>query len=416
MVSLNRDALTEKILSGARISTDDALELYRWPLEELAALANARRDLAKAKSYGGRGREIVTYIVDRNINYTNVCNVYCKFCAFYRTERDEDHYVLSFEQLDQKLDELTAAGGVQILMQGGHHPKLPFQWYIDLLHHIREKYPHINIHGFSPPEFQHFAETFHMPLREVISEFKMAGLGSIPGGGGEILVDRVRKRISPLKINSDEWLEVMQVAHELGLKSSATMMFGHVETVEDRVEHLERVRAQQDKSLNHGNGQAQGTAGNAATTAPLSPHGGEREAEVRVREESKITSAALAGGTPAPRPIGFTAFIAWTFQAENTKLRAPTVGAHEYLRTQALSRIYLDNIPNIQSSWVTQGPEIGQVALKFGANDLGSIMIEENVVSQAGTTFRMTVADMHRLIEDLGYEPRQRDNWYRLVG
>ena len=213
MVSLNRDALTEKILEGARISTDDALELYRSPLEELAALANARRDLAKAKSYGGRGSEIVTYIVDRNINYTNVCNVYCKFCAFYRTERDEDHYVLSFEELDQKMDELTAAGGVQILMQGGHHPKLPFQWYIDLLQHIREKYPHINIHGFSPPEFQHFAETFRMPLREVISEFKAAGLGSIPGGGGEILVDRVRKRIAPLKINSDEWLEVMQVAH-----------------------------------------------------------------------------------------------------------------------------------------------------------------------------------------------------------
>src|SRR6266508_3364678 len=164
MVSLNRDALTEKILAGARISTDDALELYPWPLEELAALANARRDLAKAKSYGGRG--IVTYIVDRNINYTNVCNVYCKFCAFYRTERDEDHYVLSFEQLDQKLDELTAAGGVQILMQGGHHPKLGFQWYIDLLHHIREKYPHINIHGFSPQEVQHFTETFGMPLRE----------------------------------------------------------------------------------------------------------------------------------------------------------------------------------------------------------------------------------------------------------
>ena len=186
MVSLNRDALTEKILAGARISIDDALELYRWPLEELAALANARRDLAKANSYGGSGREIVTYIVDRNINYTNVCNVYCKFCAFYRTERDEDHYVLSFEQLDQKLDELTAAGGVQILMQGGHHPKLPFQWYIDLLQHIRQKYHHINIHGFSPPEFQHFAETFRMPLREVISQFKNAGLGSIPGGGGEI--------------------------------------------------------------------------------------------------------------------------------------------------------------------------------------------------------------------------------------
>ena len=216
MVSLNRDALTEKIFTGERISSEDALELYQWPLEELGVLANARRDLAKAKSYGNRGREIVTYIVDRNINYTNVCNVYCKFCAFYRTERDEDHYVLSFEQIDEKLEELSAAGGVQILMQGGHHPKLAFEWYLDLLRHIREKYPHINIHGFSPPEFQHFAETFRMPLREVILEFKNAGLGSIPGGGGEILVDRVRKRISPLKINTDQWLEVMQVAHELG--------------------------------------------------------------------------------------------------------------------------------------------------------------------------------------------------------
>src|SRR5205809_3293343 len=248
MVSLNRDALREKVLTGERISGGEALELSHLPLEELGALVNARRDLAKSRSYEGRGRDIVTYIVDRNINYTNVCNVYCKFCAFYRTEKDEDHYVLSFEQIDRKLDELTAAGGVQILMQGGHHPKLPFSWYVDLLQHIRAKYPHINIHGFSPPEFHHFAETFRMPLREVISEFKKAGLGSIPGGGGEILVDRVRKKISPLKINSDAWLEVMQVAHELGLKSSATMMFGHVETIEDRVEHLRRIRDQQDRS------------------------------------------------------------------------------------------------------------------------------------------------------------------------
>ena len=362
MVSLNRDALTEKILEGARISTEDALELYRSPLEELAALANARRDLAKAKSYGGRGHAIVTYIVDRNINYTNVCNVYCKFCAFYRTERDEDHYVLSFEQLDQKLDELTAAGGVQILMQGGHHPKLPFQWYIDLLQHIREKYPHINIHGFSPPEFQHFAETFRMPLREVILEFKAAGLGSIPGGGGEILVDEVRKRISPLKINSDQWLEVMQVAHELGLKSSATMMFGHVETIEDRVEHLQRIRDQQHRSG------------------------------------------------------GFTAFICWTFQPQHTvlKVKQPT-GVSEYLRMQALARIFLDNIDNIQSSWVTQGPDIGQIALRYGANDFGSVMMEENVVSSAGTTFRLDAAQIESLIREAGYEPRRRNNWYELL-
>src|SRR6266478_9906893 len=242
------DALLQKVWDGQRINQAEALQLYHLPLEELGALADRRRELAKTTAYDGHGNQIVTYIVDRNINYTNVCNVYCKFCAFYRTEKDEDAYVLTLEQIDQKLDALTAIGGVQILLQGGHHPKLGIDWYINLLQHIREKYPHINIHGFSPPEFQHFAETFRMPLREVILEFKNAGLGSIPGGGGEILVDRVRKKISPLKINTDQWLEVMSVAHELGLNSSATMMFGHVETIEDRIEHLQRVREQQDRS------------------------------------------------------------------------------------------------------------------------------------------------------------------------
>lgn len=362
MVALAESTLTDRILAGERISREDALELYRRPLEELGALANARRDLAKRPDHGGRGAEIVTYIVDRNINYTNVCNVYCKFCAFYRTEKDADHYLLSREQLDQKLDELTAAGGVQILMQGGHHPKLGFDWYIDLLRHIREKFPHINIHGFSPPEFQHFAEVFQMPLRRIISEFKNAGLGSIPGGGGEILVDRVRARISPLKCKSDEWLEVMQIAHEEGLNSSATMMFGHVETIEDRIEHLQRLRDQQDASK------------------------------------------------------GFTAFICWTFQPENTvlKIKRPA-GVAEYLRMQALARIFLDNIPNLQSSWVTQGPDIGQVALKYGANDFGSVMMEENVVSSAGTTFRLDAAQIEQLIRDAGYEPRRRNNWYQLL-
>jgi cyclic dehypoxanthinyl futalosine synthase len=362
MVSLNGQSLIEKVLAGERISPDDALHLYRMPMEDLGVLANARRQQAKRPCYNGKGDEIVTYIVDRNINYTNVCNVYCKFCAFYRTEKDEDHYVLSFEQIDQKLDELNAIGGVQILMQGGHHPKLPFQWYIDLLHHIREKYPQINIHGFSPPEFQHFAETFRMPLREVILKFREAGLGSIPGGGGEILVDRVRKKIAPLKIDSDGWLEVMQVAHELGLKSSATMMFGHVETIEDRIEHLRRIREQQDKTG------------------------------------------------------GFTAFICWTFQPQHTvlKIKQPT-GVSEYLRTQALSRIFLDNIENVQSSWVTQGPDIGQVALKYGANDFGSVMMEENVVSAAGTTFRLNAERIESLIRDAGYEPHRRNTWYELL-
>jgi cyclic dehypoxanthinyl futalosine synthase len=373
------DDLLNKVWSGGRIDQAEALRLYSLPLEELGALADRRRELTREKAYNGRGNQIVTYIVDRNINYTNVCNVYCKFCAFYRTEKDSDSYVITFDELDKKIEETIALAGTQILMQGGHHPKLTKQWYLDLLSHIKSRFPQINIHGFSPSEFVHFREVFNEPLEKIISDFKAAGLGSIPGGGGEILVDRVRQRISPLKAMSDDWLEVMDVAHRLGLHSSATMMFGHVETAADRIEHLERIRAQQDKSL------------------------------ARARP-----STADSNGS-AIDPPGFTAFICWTFQAEHTKLRAPTVGAHDYLRTQALSRIYLDNIPSVQSSWVTQGQEIGQIALKYGANDLGSIMIEENVVSQAGTTFRMTVADMQRLISDLGYEPHQRDNWYRLL-
>src|SRR3977135_3202514 len=223
MVSLNRDGLTEKVLAGERISAAEALQLYAWPLEELGALANARRDLAKAKSYDGRGNQIVTYIVDRNINYTNVCNVYCKFCAFYRVEGDDDAYVITHDQIDKKIDETIALGGTQILMQGGHHPKLTLQWYLDLLSHIKSKFPQINIHGFSPSEFIHFREVFNLPLEEIISRFRAAGLGSIPGGGGEILVDRVRQRISPLKAMSDDWLLVMAIAHRLGLNSSPTM-------------------------------------------------------------------------------------------------------------------------------------------------------------------------------------------------
>ncbi len=354
--------LVARVLAGERITSDDALALYRdAPLADLGALADRRRDLAKARDYDGHGREVVTYIIDRNINYTNVCNVYCKFCAFYRTERDYDHYVLSHEEIDRKLDELTSIGGVQILMQGGHHPGLGIDYYLNLLNHVREKYPHINIHAFSPPEFNHFAQVFGMPLREVIAKFKDAGLGSIPGGGGEILVDRVRNRIAPLKCNSDQWLKVMEIAHELGLKSSATMMFGHVETVAERIEHLDRLRVQQD-----------------------------------------------ATG-------GFTAFICWTFQPDNTRLKATPVGTAEYLRMQALGRIYLDNFENVQSSWVTQGPKIGQIALRYGANDFGSVMMEENVVSKAGTSFRINADEIERLIREMGYTPHRRDNWYRLL-
>ena len=395
------DELLQKVWTGGRINAAEALRLYKLPLEELGALADRRRQLAKAQDFAGRGNEIVTYIVDRNVNYTNVCNVYCKFCAFYRVEKDDDSYVITLPEIDKKIEETIACGGTQMLMQGGHHPKLTKQWYLDLLSHVKNKFPGFNIHGFSPSEFIHFRDVFNEPLETIIKDFVKAGLGSIPGGGGEILVDRVRQRIAPLKAMSDDWLEVMDVAHRLGLASSATMMFGHVETVEDRIEHLERLRVQQDKSLQR--------------RAGVPPAQRALQREQAAPETAVPTVSARAGETPALRYGQFTAFIAWTFQAEHTKLRAPTVGAHEYLRTQALSRIYLDNFKNVQSSWVTQGLEIGQIALKYGANDLGSIMLEENVVSQAGASFRMTVPDMHRLIRDLGYEPQQRDNWYRLV-
>jgi cyclic dehypoxanthinyl futalosine synthase len=397
------DGLLQKVWDGKRINQSEALRLYHLPLEELGALADRRRQLAKAKDFNGRGNYIVTYIVDRNVNYTNVCNVYCKFCAFYRVEKDDDAYVITLDEMDKKIEETVALGGTQLLMQGGHHPKLTKQWYLDLLSHIKNRWPQVNIHGFSPSEFIHFREVFNEPLEKIIGDFKAAGLGSIPGGGGEILVDRVRQKVSPLKAMSSDWLEVMDVAHGLGLYSSATMMFGHVETVEDRIEHLERLRAQQDKSLQRVDG--------ARVSSPAARANAKSASEILMRP---TTGGSAAAGTAA-LPGHFTAFICWTFQAEHTKLKAPTVGAHEYLRTQALGRIYLDNFTNVQSSWVTQGLEIGQIALKFGANDLGSIMIEENVVSQAGTTFRMTVADMQRLISDLGYEPHQRDNWYRLL-
>ena len=391
------DALLQKVWDGGRIDLNEARRLHDLPLPELGALADRRRRLLRRQAHGGRGNEIITYIVDRNINYTNVCNVYCKFCAFWRSEKDADSYVITHAEMDQKIEETLALGGNQILMQGGHHPKLSKQWYLDLLSHIRSRYPQINIHGFSPSEFVHFQEVFNEPVEALLRQFVDAGLGSVPGGGGEILVDRVRQRIAPLKANASEWMGVMDTAHRLGLPSSITMMFGHVEKLDDRLEHLEFVRSQQDRSL------ARLSAAPGSTIPGGDP-----------MEQARAYAAALEAGSI--RGGAFTAFICWTFQPENAVLKTTPVGSHEYLRTQALSRIYLDNIPSVQSSWVTQGLEVGQVALSHGANDLGSIMIEENVVSAAGTTFRMTVEDMQRLIRDLGHEPRQRDNAYRLVG
>ena len=388
---LSLDDLLQKIWDGHRIDRTDARRLFALPLEDLGALADRRRQWVRSSTHGGRGNDIATYIVDRNVNYTNVCNVYCKFCAFWRTEKDADSYVITLDELDRKIEETLAHGGTQVLLQGGHHPRLTKQWYLDLLAHVRDRFPGFNVHGFSPSEFVAFSEFFQEPVESILRDFVAAGLGSVPGGGGEILVDEVRRRISPLKAMTGDWMGVMDTAHRLGLATTATMMFGHVETLDDRLEHLEVVRAQQDRSL------ARLDLGAAKTP-------GERAA-----------AYALAVERGELRGVAFTAFIGWTFQPENAVLKAPTAGSHEYLRMQALARIYLDNFPSVQSSWVTQGPEVGQIALRYGANDLGSIMLEENVVSAAGTTYRMGVTDMKRLISELGYEPRQRDNWYRLV-
>lgn len=303
-----------------------------------------------------------TYNIDRNINYSNVCSAVCDFCAFYRKVGETDAYVLDREHLLAKVRETVELGGDQILLQGGLHPHLPLEWYEELLRDIKSHFPTVNVHGFSPPEIHHFTKVARQPLRQVLQRLKAAGLGSLPGGGGEILVDRVRKQITRGKVLSDDWIKVHRVWHELGGRSTATMMFGHVETLEDRIEHLQRVRDLQDETG------------------------------------------------------GLTAFIAWTFQPENTDMvDVPTAGAYEYLRTQAVARLYLDNVQNIQSSWVTQGAKIGQVALFFGANDMGSLMIEENVVSSAGTVHHLTLDQIRRAISEAGYIPRQRNVFYQYI-
>ena len=331
------------------------LDLYEHAsLLELGQLADAAR-------WQLHPENVVTYIIDRNINYTNVCVADCKFCAFYRRPKHAEGYLLSFEEIGRKIEELKALGGVQILMQGGHNPYIPFEWYLDLLRYIKRHHP-IHIHGFSPSEIDFFAGRFGMTLEQVIKELVAAGLDSVPGGGGEILVQEIRDRVAKKKAGADRWLEVMEVAHRLGLKTSVTMMYGLGETPADRLEHLFRVK------------------------------------EVQTRTG------------------GFTAFICWPLQPEHTELEhLGKTDAVTYLRTQALARIVLDNVPNIQASWVTMGPKIGQVALRFGANDFGSLMMEENVVSSAGTTWRMTLPEMRRLITDAGYTAVQRRQDYTLL-
>jgi len=331
------------------------LDLYeRAPLLELGRLADAQR-------WQLHPENVVTYIIDRNINYTNVCVADCKFCAFYRRPKHLEGYVLSFEEIGRKIDEVKALGGVQILMQGGHNPYIPFAWYLDLLRYIKRHHP-IHIHAFSPSEIDFFAGRFGMSIEEVLKELMAAGLDSIPGGGGEILVQEIRDQVAKKKAGADRWLEVMGIAHRLGLKTSVTMMFGLGESLADRIEHLVRVRETQAQSR------------------------------------------------------GFTAFICWPLQPEHTELEhLGKTDAVTYLRTQAIARLLLDNVPNIQASWVTMGPKIGQVALRFGANDFGSLMMEENVVSAAGTTWRMTLPEMRRLIADAGYTPKQRKQDYTVL-
>lgn len=345
-----------RAVEGRRLTRDDGLALF----EEAKLLELGRAADAVCRRRHPEGYR--TYNIDRNINYTNVCAAVCDFCAFYRKKRDPDAYVLDRETLYRKIEETIAVGGEQILLQGGLHPDFRLEWYEDLLRDLKQRYPRVNLHAFSPPEIWHFHKLNKLPLDEVLRRLHAAGLGSVPGGGAEILVDRVRQAITRNKCLTDEWLEVMRVAHRVGLRSTATMMFGHIETLAERVEHLERLRQLQDETG------------------------------------------------------GFTAFICWTFQPENTAMAdVPTVGPFEYLRTQAIARLYLDNFDNVQSSWVTQGAKIGQLGLLFGANDMGSLMLEENVVSAAGAVHHLTLDDIRFAIGELGYAPRQRNVFYQLV-
>ncbi|EGB16633.1 Radical SAM domain protein [Pseudodesulfovibrio mercurii] len=344
-----------KVLDGGRIGFDEAETLYaEAEFHDLGRLAHQVR-------LRRHPEPVVTYVVDRNINYSNVCVCCCKFCAFYREPGGADGYVLSFEEIGRKIDETIALGGTQILMQGGHHPDLPLTWYEDMLRFIKAEHP-VHIHAFSPPEVVFWANREGLSVAEVIRRLRAAGLDSIPGGGAEILVDEVRSRVAPNKCPSDQWLGVMEEAHRQGLRTTATMMFGHLETPVQRLEHLFRVREVQD------------------------------------------------------RTHGFTAFIPWTFQPDHTALpRCRKLTSVEYLRTLAVSRIVLDNVDNIQVSWVTMGPKIAQLALYFGGNDFGSTMIEENVVKAAGVSFSLSREEIHRLVRGAGFVPRQRTMDYTLL-
>ena len=356
MIEKEIQKILDSVTEGHRLERADAIQLLES--DSLASIGKA----ANAVTTKFHPEQYRTYNIDRNINYTNICSAVCDFCAFYRGPKDPEGYVLDRNILLKKIEETVAIGGDQILLQGGMHPTLPLEWYEELLRDIKLQYPEVNVHGFSPPEIFHLTKVTKLPLLEILERLAAAGLGSLPGGGGEILVDRVRAAMTRGKVMTDDWLDVHRKWHSLGGRSTATMMFGHIESLAERIEHLERLRELQDETG------------------------------------------------------GFTAFICWSFQPDNTEMsHIPPSGAFEYLKTQAVARLYLDNIPNIQSSWVTQGRDIGQLALLFGANDMGSLMLEENVVSAAGTVHHLTLEQMRSAISELGWEPRRRNVFYELV-
>ncbi len=349
--------IADRVRTGGRVSADEALELYHHaPLPLLAELADGIR--ARKHPDG-----IVTYIIDRNVNYTNVCVARCNFCAFYRPVGSGDGYVLSFEEIFRKVEETIAVGGGQFLLQGGHNPDIPLRWYEDLFRAVKARYPSFRLHALSPPEVVHISRLSGLTPPQVIRRLIDAGLDSIPGGGAEILVDRVRKLLHCYgKASADEWLGVMRHAHHAGLRTTATMMYGTVETLEERLEHLFRLRDLQDETG------------------------------------------------------GFTAFITWSYQPEHTELSGVEATGIDYLRTLAIARLVLDNFDNLQSSWVTQGGKVGQLSLAFGANDMGSVMIEENVVRAAGASYCMDEVEIVRNIEDAGFIPKRRNMHYEILG
>ena len=414
------------IAGNARLMDEQAMELYHnASMHDLGQWAHAASQRMHPQDYR-------TYVIDRNINYTNICTAHCTFCAFRRDHEDADSYTLDYAKIGEKITELVAIGGTQILMQGGMNDALPIEWYEDLLRYIKTNFPTVHIHAFSPPEFVEFERFFKMDVREIIRRFKAAGLATIPGGGGEIFAPRVRRRIGLGKCTGDDWLRVMRVAHEEGMNTSCTMLIGHIEFVRERIEHMAALRDMQDyaAALSAVRGQSSVVEDAEATIARIS----DRWPGVFAKSQLTTDHGQLTTGQ-------YTAFIHWPFQRENTSLGRATewnetihgpyddsplediqkgrivrmAGADEYLRMLAIARLYFDNIPSLQSSWVTMGPKIGQLAMFFGANDMGSVMMEENVVSAAGTSYKLEEREICRLIRDAGWVPVQRDQYYNVL-